>query len=588
MIFQKLIYLFSLFYILTTLVYASYDTNKVAATAHTNSCTASGTSYCVCAYCSSDTTEVTPIKSMYGDSCVCSASGGIKRYDQCTYTATAASITFTTGCTRGIVSTTLTPAATPAVNTMFDTVCFDTSTYSEGLGIGQTVCENYSGLRRYEMNTLTYAGTKYNHYYYCANGTNEFYLNQASSAALGTACSTSSVLGKSITTNHNNQASVTGASNRLEVGPTLGCQSLGVGISHTCALTAAGAAYCWGRNNVGQLGDASTTNRNTATLVSGAVVFKQIATGFDFSCGLNSSGAAYCWGANTSGQLGTGNNNQSSIPVAVSTTQVFRQISAGYNSACAVTQYGKVYCWGENGSNQLGDTTTTDRNAPVAVDTDVRFVKVSVGKFHACALSHEKRIFCWGLNNSGQLGDASTTTRTTPTILTGATTFIDVSVTSGTTAATSDHSCGLTSSGTVYCWGENGSSQLGNGLTVDLSTPVLVTSSVLFLSLKVGAATTCALGADQQYYCWGASLTATNLVATPGKMIIPQGVEAKNIGLGEAHGCLLTSRGEALCWGSSNTYGEFGDLGANSYLTHPTAIASGIQFAVQGFGACDL
>lgn len=569
--------------------FASYNTNKVAATAHSNSCTASGSGSCLCAYCWNDTTEVSPVKAMFGDSCVCSASGGIKRYDLCSYTASTAAITFTTSCTRGIISTTLTPAATPSVNTIFETLCLSPTYVTEGLGLGQTVCTNESGLHKYNMNTLTYSGTKYNHFYYCTNGTNEYYLDQASSSALGSACSSSSILGRYIATNHNNASSNSGTSNTLAVGPTLACQALAVGTSHSCALTSAGAAYCWGKNTSGQLGDASSTNRTSATLVTGSLIFKQIGAGSNFSCGLNSSGNVYCWGDNTSGQLGNSTNVASTSPVAVTSTKTFRKLSVGYLSACAVTSEGAVYCWGENGNSQLGDGTTTDRNAPVLIDTDVRFADVSVGKYHACGLTHEKKIFCWGLNSSGQLGDATTTTRTTPTMITGATSFVALSATSGTAAGTSDHTCALSTVGTVYCWGENGNGQLGNGNTTDLSTPVLVSAAVNFLTIKVGGSSSCALGVDHQYYCWGSTLTGAGGFATTAlKLTIPEGLEARNIGLGDAHGCLLSTAGEVLCWGSLNTSGELGDNAANTYSNHPSPIASGLKFAVQGFGACDL
>jgi alpha-tubulin suppressor-like RCC1 family protein len=86
---------------------------------------------------------------------------------------------------------------------------------------------------------------------------------------------------------------------------------------HTCGLTSAGAAYCWGDNSSGQLGDGSTTSRSTPIPVSGGLSFSAIIAGSLHSCALTSAGAAYCWGWNFYGQLGDGSTADSSVPVRV-------------------------------------------------------------------------------------------------------------------------------------------------------------------------------------------------------------------------------------------------------------------------------
>jgi len=93
--------------------------------------------------------------------------------------------------------------------------------------------------------------------------------------------------------------------------------SLTAGVGRTCGVTQAGEAYCWGRNDYGQLGTGSTTPASIPMAVSGGLSFSALATGGNHTCGLTMSGAAYCWGNNAVGQLGDGTTTNSAIPVAV-------------------------------------------------------------------------------------------------------------------------------------------------------------------------------------------------------------------------------------------------------------------------------
>ena len=93
--------------------------------------------------------------------------------------------------------------------------------------------------------------------------------------------------------------------------------ALTAGVRHTCGLSAAGAAFCWGDNTFGQLGDGTTTDRLTPTAVSGSLAFAYIKAGDLFTCGITSTGVAYCWGDNEYGQLGDGSTTPRSLPVKV-------------------------------------------------------------------------------------------------------------------------------------------------------------------------------------------------------------------------------------------------------------------------------
>ena len=154
-------------------------------------------------------------------------------------------------------------------------------------------------------------------------------------------------------------------------------------------------------------------------------------------------------------------------------------LDGGQAHACLARAEGSVWCWGLNDRGQLGDTTTTNRTSPVQVTgpggtgTLTGAVDVAAGPVHSCALRSDTTVWCWGLNDKGQLGDTTTTNRTSPVQVTepggtGTLTGVD-SITAG-----AKFTCATKTDGTVWCWGENGNGQLGDGTTTDSSSPTRV------------------------------------------------------------------------------------------------------------------
>ena len=237
---------------------------------------------------------------------------------------------------------------------------------------------------------------------------------------------------------------------------------------HTCGLTTAGAAYCWGDNSNGQLGDGTTTNRLTPGLVTGGVSFAAVSAGRYHTCGVTAAGAAYCWGTNGNGQLGDGTSGDiRSSPGLVAGGVSFGGVSAGAFHTCGVTAVGAAYCWGYNGQGRLGDGTETDHFTPGLVAGGVSFAAVSAGGGYTCGVTTAGAAYCWGFNIYGALGDGTTTTRLSPGLVAGGVTFAAVSAGGG-------HTCGITAAGAAYCWGENSNGQLGDGTTINRLTPVRV------------------------------------------------------------------------------------------------------------------
>jgi len=276
-------------------------------------------------------------------------------------------------------------------------------------------------------------------------------------------------------------------------------RQLSAGLAFTCALTTDYRAYCWGRNTERELGDRTTTDRQTPVAVRGGLRFLQVGAGPSHTCALTyPDRRAYCWGYNNGGQLGDGTRTTPLAPVPVMGSRQFRQVSAGNGHTCGVTPTYKAYCWGDNGWGQLGDDTRTSSLAPVPVFGGHQFKQLDAGGFYTCAVTTDARAFCWGYNPDGLLGTGLTFLRIRrPRLVTGGLQFSRVT-------AGEYHTCGETTLNRAYCWGENQSGQLGDGTSgQNRITPVPVTGGLLFSQVSAGVEHTCARTSTGVAYCWG-------------------------------------------------------------------------------------
>jgi len=394
----------------------------------------------------------------------------------------------------------------------------------------------------------------------------------------------SSQLGDGTTTDRWTPVTVSGLSS--------GAQAVAAGAFHTCAVTSGGASQCWGFNLYGEIGDGTTTDRSTPVTVIGLAGGEAtVATGLSHSCALT-SGGVQCWGSNVLGQLGDGTTTNHVMPGAVSgLASGVVAVSAGDGHTCALTVGGGVQCWGANYYGQLGDGTTTDRYIPVTVTGLASgVVAVSAGSMHTCALTGSGALFCWGYNNAGQLGNGTYAPRLTPTAVTGLGSGV-VAVSAG-----SSHTCAVTSAGGVQCWGRNWSGQLGDGTTADQTTPVAVTAlGSRVATVSAGNAHTCALTIGGGVLCWGANSTGALGDGTTTNRLTPVAVTglasgAMAVSAGWAYSCAATTAGELRCWGG-NISGQLGD-GSTANRSTPatvTGLATGVVAAAAGpYHACAL
>jgi uncharacterized protein YjdB len=347
---------------------------------------------------------------------------------------------------------------------------------------------------------------------------------------------------------------------------TITFASVSAGTGHSCGLTATGTAYCWGSNRSGELGNGSTSSSSVPVPVIGGLTFSAVSAGMSHTCALTTSGAAYCWGYNTFGQLGDGSGIDRLAPVAVTGALSFSALTPAGAYTCGLTTSGAAYCWGHNVYGELGNGSTTPSSVPVAVIGGLKFSALSAGGVtypigHACGLTTSGTVYCWGFNEWGQLGNGSSgegAFSSAPVAVSGGLTFSAVS-------AGAVHACGLTPTGAAYCWGSG--RRLGNGSSISSTVPVPVTGGLTFSALALGGSHACALTSSEAVHCWGdndsGQLGDGSTTTALAPVAVTAGLTFSAVSAGLRHTCGLSTGGVAYCWGD-NSAGQLGNASTTS------------------------
>jgi len=351
--------------------------------------------------------------------------------------------------------------------------------------------------------------------------------------------------------------------------------AVSAGFQHSCALDASGTAKCWGSNQYGQLGaesgsigcaDVPTCSRQPLA-VSGQRTFVRIASGITHTCALTATGEAWCWGGGyetaDAGFLGNGALSKSVVPVRVTSDSAFVDIAVGVMNTCALTVSGQLFCWGANSRGELADGTQQARRAPVASAGALRFTQVTMGTEHACAATSAGVAYCWGHNRFGQLGSGEVPNNsfglyaTLPIAVSGGEMYTRI-------AAGSDHTCALTRAGVVQCWGANGNaSQLGDrSMVTQRGVPRAIADGRTFTVLAAGANTNCARASDGASYCWGSNFfgalgNGSRSDAGVNYPVAVSGGTFAKLAVGGSHSCGIDASQRLYCWGDSQ-YGQTG------------------------------
>ena len=354
-----------------------------------------------------------------------------------------------------------------------------------------------------------------------------------------------------------------------------------------------GAFVCWGEMPYGGLpGGAATLTSPTSVVgagLSAASDLTRISLGPTGGCA-TVVGGLRCWGNDDF--VGQSDRWHSSTPLDVSGLINPTQLSVGQSDVCVIEDTRansgerQAYCWGRTVSQ------------PTLISLAGEETDVSVGTGYSCAIQgagaqDDGPVYCWGANNFGQLGyDTAGATQSKPgSPVVGLTDAVQI-------ASGYYHACALQATGSIACWGKGVNGQLGNGASVDSTTPVQVSGISSAVAVATGYNFSCAILASGAIQCWGPAdtgrlgdgkLKSSNVPST----VLATGKKATSISLGFSHACASYEGGDVYCWGG-NTEAQVDGSDPSARFTGPHLVP-GVRNATQvsvntdnGYGSCAL
>ncbi len=368
------------------------------------------------------------------------------------------------------------------------------------------------------------------------------------------------------------------------------------GYLHTCSIGKTDNLFCWGANQSSQIGDGTNNDRSLPKLVPGNFKWKTVSSGKYHSCGIGGTeegeSRLFCWGSNGKGQLGVGSTATKQKPEEV--TGKYRdwvKVSSSYYHTCGIRSMNgtnKLFCWGGNENGQLGTKKFDTETVPAVVaDKPDGWSDVSAGYFHTCGIRNENgasKLYCWGQGKDGQLGNSKNEPKN-PVITEVSGNFTDwTSVDSGYY-----HTCGIRSENgqnKLYCFGYNSAGQLGNSSVESSNQPV--TASVVsdkWKKIDAGFNYTCGIREESgggSLYCFGYNSHSQlgdgkNLSKNIPTKTMPEFNDWEDVTTSEQHTCAIrkkSGRYQLYCWGSNQT-GQVGD-GSTERVLFPAEISGEI------------
>jgi alpha-tubulin suppressor-like RCC1 family protein len=352
--------------------------------------------------------------------------------------------------------------------------------------------------------------------------------------------------------------------------------SISTGQAHSCGIRTDGIGMCWGYVISWGTGHGSATQFNVPEALYGNARWKQISSGYSTSCGIQDNDEAFCWGVNTIYHASVGESGP------------WRMIDTVGSTVCAVKEDNTGWCTGLNANGQLGDGTTTDTSAPLQLPG--QWLEIKSGWQHTCGIKTDGTAWCWGRRDEGALGDGGSLVgnQTTPVQVSDAGPWQQISAGGG-------HSCGIKTDGTAWCWGWREYGRLGDGGATTASaenTPVQVSDPGPWTFVDAGGGEhTCGIKSDGTGWCWG--------LDNEGQLGDSAGDDTSNVPLaisgadlwssisaGERHTCGIRSDNVGRCWGHDGTEQRLGNGAGNTDQFTPVTISGSHAWAFAPTTGC--
>ena len=376
------------------------------------------------------------------------------------------------------------------------------------------------------------------------------------------------------------------------------------GGSFSIGVASDGNAYAWGNNKYGQLAQKPTDAAMQKTPVriplpdgaDSSFTYTQVAAGDSHVLAIGSNGILYSWGRNDHGQLGDGTTTDRYKPQPVKDTsgQPFKavQVSAGVADSAAIDSESRVYTWGSEstGKGQTPAYSTTRKNPTPAADPDnpgqtLHAVQASLNWSFVMALDADGNVYTWGYNTNGQLGNGtsdSTNYASNPARLPNQS-FQAIQISAG-----SWNALAIDSNGNTWTWGYNGYGQLGDGSTSDkykpqtVQNPTNTSQNLKAAQISAGVNHSLVVGRDGSLWAWGwnsngqLGIGSTVNQNKPATIKDPankaQTFKAVRSSVGQLHSLAIRQDGNLWAWGD-NQYGQLGSNRTAAKSTTPLAVA---------------
>lgn len=332
--------------------------------------------------------------------------------------------------------------------------------------------------------------------------------------------------------------------------------AVAAGQAHTCAITD-GTLRCWGSNLAGQLGVGDVSPHAGAMIVAADQRWASVSAGMEHTCAITTAGQLSCWGGNAFGQLGLGDLIVRTTPTAVPLPEAAARVATMIDHTCAVLVDGSLYCWGLNDEGQLGLADAFGSpNHPSPEHVTGMFTDVDCGQGHTLALDALDALSGTGRNTGNELGLGTASTDGqlhTLTPITSVGPWRDIS-------AGQNASCGVARTGALYCWGANGSSNLGTGDTTDRDVPFQIAGFETWSSVDIDTFSTCAVTAANVLYCWGRNLEGQLGLGDIVERVVPTATpidDCAEVSVSRFHACAMRLDGSVWCTGG-NSDGQLG------------------------------
>lgn len=382
--------------------------------------------------------------------------------------------------------------------------------------------------------------------------------------------------------------------------------------AYACGATKSGKGYCWGQaEQNGNYGDGGTTGaHNTPEQISNITDFVDVQLVNTHGCGIRASGEVWCWGNDSFGKLGNGSSVtvDQTVPVKADTINDAIQLNVMKSGTCVLRASGEVWCWGSDSNGKIGNGPAVTANKESPVQSNINNIvyltghydgiyaimdpsvvppkmtangtgKLSTDILHTCAIDDDGTAWCWGQDGSGQLGNGATAgLQAAPSAVSDTGPWMQIATGDASIVGST---CGIKFDSKLWCWGSDGNGQIGNGATTttDQVSPVVVNSD--WVSIEGGTYNFCGIKKDGKGYCWGLQsrgavgngVTAGNATSPAMLSIGAGGGIWKKLAVGSSYACGILENDTAWCWGVDDQ-GQLGNgSGVTGDKTTPYAVA---------------